>query len=124
MDMKAITIIIDQLSNMFEGSLAAGSPRVNDNLPVELNFEHEKDNLLKAKSQLKDIIAAGDLVIPQVHAQCSTRRVLTMDFEEGVYVTETDTIRKRWKLRTADISSLVSKVFCEQIYRHGFVRST
>lgn len=122
MDMKAITIIVDQLSNMFEGFTYRWlTKEMNDNLPVELNFEHEKDNLLKAKSQLKDIIATGDLVIPQVHAQCSTRRVLTMDFEEGVYVTETDTIRKRWNLRTADISSLVSKVFCEQMYRHGFV---
>ena len=52
----------------------------------------------------------------------AAQRVLTMDFEEGVYVTETDTIRNRWHLNTADISSLVSKVFCEQMaFGHGFV---
>ncbi len=122
MDMKAITVIVDQLSNMFEGFTYRWlSKEMNDNLPRELDFSHEKNNLLKAKRQLKDLIATGDLVIPQVHAQCSTKRVLTMDFEEGVYVTETDTIRNRWHLNTADISSLVSKVFCEQMYRHGFV---
>lgn len=122
MDMKAITVIVDQLSNMFEGFTYRWlTKEMNENLPRELDFEHEKNNLLKAKQQLKDLIDTDDLVIPQVHPECSTKRVLTMDFEEGVYVTETEKIRNQWQLRTADISSLVSKVFCEQMYRHGFV---
>ena len=44
-----------------------------------------------------------------------------MDYEEGVYVTELDTIKNKWGFNTGDISTLVSTTFCEQMYRHGFV---
>jgi aarF domain-containing kinase len=122
MDMRAITVIVDRLSDVFDGfSYRWLTKEMNDNLPRELDFTGEKANLLRAKHNLREFIDSGDLVIPRVHDQACTRRVLTMDYEEGVYVTDTRTIKKQWGLSTGDIASTVSRVFCEQMYRHGFV---
>jgi len=122
MDMKAITLIVDALSNLYEGFTYRWlSKEMNDNLPKELDFNNERDNLNKARILLSSLIATGDLVIPTAHTEASSKRVLTMDFEEGVYVTDMNTIKNKWGLNTGDISTLVSTTFCEQMYRHGFV---
>jgi predicted unusual protein kinase regulating ubiquinone biosynthesis (AarF/ABC1/UbiB family) len=43
-----------------------------------------------------------------------------MSFEDGNYITDLENIKKL-NLNKNDISMLVSKIFCEQMYRHGFV---
>ena len=122
MDMKAITLIVDLVSGLFEGFTYQWlSKEMNDNLPKELDFSNEKANLLKAKDMLRGLVETGDLVIPAAHDQGCSARVLTMDYEEGVYVTDLRTIKDEWGLDTGDISTLVSTTFCEQMYRHGFV---
>jgi hypothetical protein len=96
--------------------------------------------------------------VPILYKEHSRTRVLTMSFEEGIYVymhiyisiymyiyihiyinvyiyvyiyicvyiyignyiTDLENIKKL-NLNKNDISMLVSKIFCEQMYRHGFV---
>ena len=50
------------------------------NLPQELDFEHEADNLNKCRVLLKDMIDSGDLALPEVVKV--SNRVLVMSFEE------------------------------------------
>ena len=121
-DMKAITLIVDIVSNLFEGFTYQWlSKEMNENLPKELDFTNEKANLNKSKELLYGMVSTGDLVIPATHEKCCSSRVLTMDFEEGVYITDLHTIKNKWGLKAGDISTLVSTTFCEQMYRHGFV---
>ena len=120
-DMKAITAVVDVLGRVFEDFQYAWLTReMNLNLPQELDFRVEQRNLLRATENMRDMIKRGDLVIPATHDALSSTRVLTMDFEEGVYISEVAKMRDMG-LQPADVSHVVSTVFCEQMYRHGFV---
>jgi aarF domain-containing kinase len=121
-DMLAITKCIDFISYLFPDDFQYQwlTREMNTNLPLELNFETEIHNSIQAKENLHKFILSGDLVIPEVHKALSNSRVITMDYEEGCYVNDVNTI-KNMGLRTADVAKLVSTTFCEQIYRHGFV---
>jgi aarF domain-containing kinase len=120
-DMRAITIIVDLVSRIFEGFTYNWLSReMNTNLPLELDFLLEAKNLLKCRDDLQGLIQTGDLVIPSVYPAATSKRVITMSFEDGTYVTDLPGIAKM-KLKTSDISRLVSKTFCDQMYRHGFV---
>ena len=119
-DRRAITVLVDLVSRMFEGfSYTWLTREMNINLPLELDFVHEVYNLEKAKGFLSDLIASGDLAIPSAHKELCSERVLTMDFEEGCYVSDVSKIQAQG-INTADVARLVSLVVCEQMYRHGF----
>lgn len=119
-DMLVITLLVDLVSRVFEGfSYTWLSREMNANLPQELDFENEANNLEKSARLLRGFVASGDLVIPAAHRALSSKRILTMDFESGCYVTDVEEI-DRMGLKTADVARLISLVFCEQIYRWGF----
>ena len=119
-DMYVITVLVDLISRVFEGfSYTWLSREMNSNLPQELDFKNELGNLQKAARTLKGLIDAGDLVIPQAHRELSSKRVLTMDFEAGCYATDVAEMQ-RLGIKTADVARLISRVFCEQIYRFGW----
>jgi len=119
-DMYAITVLVDLVSRIFDGfSYTWLSREMNINLPLELNFEHERLNQLRAREFLKDLLNSGDLAIPISHEKLCSKRVLCMDFEEGCFVSDVPEIQ-RMGLETGDVARLVSLVFCEQMYRHGF----
>ena len=46
----------------------------------------------------------------------ASERVICMSFEEGKYITVEGAI-KNMGLKEADVAKLISKIFCEQIYR-------
>ena len=66
------------------------------------------------------MIKDGDVAIPESFIQLSSSRVLTMSFEDGCYITDQETLVKE-KIQPAHIARTVSKMFCEQIFKHGFV---
>jgi len=120
-DMWAITACLNIVSYLFdEFDYKWLSKEMNINLPIELNFNNELLNLNKAKLNLKSFIDSGDLIIPNVYESLSSKRVLTMTYEEGCYVNDVKSIKEQG-LNPSHVASLVSKTFCEQIYRHGFV---
>lgn len=118
-DMAAITFVIDVVAYLFKGfSYKWLAREMNINLPMELNFLNEVKNIEKCRHNCIKLIQSGDLVIPQVYQ--ASERVLVMSFEEGFHVTDIKNL-KHSKLRPDQVSELVSKTFCEQIYVHGFV---
>lgn len=118
-DMYTITLLVEVVSKLFGLSYTWLSREMNTNLPLELNFENELLNLEKARRLLNKMIVSGDLAIPMAHSHLSSKRVLTMDFEEGCYATDVAEIQ-RLGLQTGDVARLISTVFCEQMYRNGF----
>ena len=120
-DAIAITQVVKILGRLFESfSYEWLTKEMNMNLPIELDFLSEVRNLKRATFNLKSLIDRGDLVIPAVHEELSSTRVVTMDFESGVYMSDKDSIIKLG-LRPSDVAKIVSTTFCEQIYIHGFV---
>ena len=120
-DMIAITFLVRLVSNLFEGfSYKWLASEMNENLPKELDFKQELNNLKKCRHLLSNLIKTGDVAIPIPYEDKTSNRVLTMKFEEGSYVTDLDAIHKL-NLNPAHVARLISQTFCEQIFRHGFV---
>ena len=118
-DLVAITFLVEQLSQMFDGfSYLWLAREMNANLPLELNFEVEAANCNKCREQLADMISTGDVALPEIHK--SAPRVLVMGFEDGSFV-NTEGALQGMGLKESDVARTISRTFCEQIYRHGFV---
>jgi predicted unusual protein kinase regulating ubiquinone biosynthesis (AarF/ABC1/UbiB family) len=63
---------------------------------------------------------SGEVAVPTHIPALSSSRVLTMEFEEGSYVTDLEAIQKMG-LNKHEISRLVSKAFCEQMYVRTYI---
>lgn len=120
-DMVTITFLVDLIPYLFKGfNYKWLTTEMNKNLPLELNFENEKSNLEKCRTYLKDMIAKGVVALPEVKHELCSKRILTMSFEEGVYVSDRSKLLELG-LNPQTISRLISEIFCEQIFIHGFV---
>lgn len=85
-----------------------------------VTLAQEAANIARVRVLLADMVDAQDVVVPQVRAEWSSGRVLTMSFEEGFPCTDVAAMRASG-LRPAAVAQLLSLAFCEQTYRHGFV---
>ena len=90
------------------------SKEVNTNLPKEMNFCNEAANLKRAEALCDD----DSIRFPGVKA--ATRKVLVMDFMEGVKVTDVQSIREMG-ISTSSVAELVARFFCKQIFVDGFI---
>jgi aarF domain-containing kinase len=90
---------------------------VSENLPRELDFANEAENCTRTQLAFAD---RPNVVTPAVFKECTSSRVLTMSFEEGVYSNDIDRIRSM-NLNPADVASLIAEAFAEQIFVQGRV---
>ncbi len=82
----------------------------------ELNFEIEAHNALK----LAEIMAGNPLVkVPKVYPEFSSKRVLVMDFVEGVKIDNLDAL-KSFHVSTKKLSSTYFNSIMGQALLHGF----
>lgn len=124
LDRYVITQIIDHFLPFFfpnDFNYTWLTREMNANLPQELNFVNERENIEKCQVCLSRLIQTQDVALPTPKLDLCSQRVLTMSYEEGVYVTNKTKIVEEWGLNVQQISESISKVFCEQIYRGGFV---
>lgn len=89
---------------------------IQENLPNELNFLKECDNAERCRSNFAH---RKDIIIPTVYYGLTTPRVLTMSFEDGTYANRVHDIRAQG-IDPAAVARLVSEVFSEQIFVHGY----
>lgn len=61
-------------------------------MPKELDFKHEGQNAEKAAEHIRK--SGLTCIVPNVHWDHTTPRVLCMDFEEGYSVTDIDMMDK------------------------------
>mmetsp|Transcript_2372 Transcript_2372/g.3389 ORF Transcript_2372/g.3389 Transcript_2372/m.3389 type:complete len:678 (-) Transcript_2372:1160-3193(-) len=88
------------------------------NLPKELDFKHEGNNAEKAAEHMKK--TSLNCVVPKIHWNSTTSRVLCMDFEEGFSVTDLAQMEKSG-LNKRNLAVLISSVFQAQIFDDGFI---
>lgn len=60
--------------------------------------------------------------IPRVYWNLTTRRVLTMDFEEGGQVNDLQFIDQNG-IRREEVTSRLGEMYAHMIFKHGFVHS-
>ncbi|GJQ10648.1 hypothetical protein GpartN1_g2439.t1 [Galdieria partita] len=90
---------------------------IRENLPKELDFIHEARNAERCRTNFGNRL---DVTTPDIFWNLSSSRILTMSFEEGCRLDDAESM-KSVGLSPADVSRIVSEVFNEQIFLHGFV---
>lgn len=89
---------------------------LGNTIPLELDFVNEGRNAETAARHFK---RREDVAIPQIVWEYTTRRVLVMEFMEGIKITEVEALRAAG-VDLERISKLLVEVFCEQVLVHGF----
>jgi predicted unusual protein kinase regulating ubiquinone biosynthesis (AarF/ABC1/UbiB family) len=85
-------------------------------VPRELDFVNEADNAEAAARQFEN---RDDVRVPRIHRELTTRRVLVMEFIDGIKITDVDALARA----DVDVQRVVQtliEAYCEQILVHGF----
>ncbi|HEX5369553.1 MAG TPA: AarF/UbiB family protein [Dehalococcoidia bacterium] len=85
-------------------------------VPRELDFVREGRN---AEAIAANFAGAEDIVVPQIYWEYTSRRVLVMQFVEGVKITDRDGMR-RLGIDPADVAKVLIVAFSEMLLQHGF----
>jgi aarF domain-containing kinase len=86
--LESIVRVIDRVFDEFKWGWIVDE--IAPNLPKELDFKHEGRNGERAEKHLKQ--SGLDCIVPKVHWDHTTERVLCMDFEHGYSVTNIEEI--------------------------------
>jgi ubiquinone biosynthesis protein len=85
-------------------------------LALELDFIREADSADKVRALFAD---EGGVVVPAIHRDLTTRRVLTMEFVDGIKVTEREALVAAGLDPTAVMQRLM-RVYVRMILAYGF----
>ena len=85
-------------------------------VPRELDFEQEGR---AAERMARNLAARRDVRIPAVHWEWSTRRVLVMEYVEGIPISDVAGLRAAG-VDPQQVARLLLEVFTEQMLVHGF----
>ena len=85
------------------------------NIPQELDFINEGHN---AEIIAKNFAGREDIIVPRIFWEYTTRRVLVMEYLEGVKITDVDALQGAG-IDLQAVSQLVTDAYCEQLFLHG-----
>jgi len=85
-------------------------------VPMELDFVNEGRNCEQIR---RNLAGRSDVIVPRVYWECTSRRVLTMEFMEGTKVTELEGTG----IDRRAVAQKLIEVYCEQILRDGFFQA-
>jgi predicted unusual protein kinase regulating ubiquinone biosynthesis (AarF/ABC1/UbiB family) len=85
-------------------------------VPLELDFVHEGQNCERVRANFAH---RRDVVVPAIYWDLSRRRVLTMEFMEGIKITDVAGLQRAGIERQA-VAQKLTEIYCEQILGHGF----
>ena len=105
--------VIWMLPNLNVGEIVDDLRR---SIPQELDFVHEGRN---AERVARNFSGNPSVIIPRIYWAHSTRRVLIMEFIQGLKITDLDALREAG-LDFKAICSLFLRTYFEQIMIHGF----
>jgi ubiquinone biosynthesis protein len=92
------------------------SDELSANIPLELDFIHEGHN---AEAAARNFAGSDDIIVPEIYWDYTTRRVLTMEYLEGIKITDLASIDAAGIDRQA-IAQLLAESYLRQIFAHGF----
>lgn len=117
-DIDAVRFVVRLLAWAFpKFSYEWLADEVAANLPKELDFVEEGKNAEKCASHFS---YTDDIIIPKINWKHTNHRVLVMSFEEGVPACDTSAL-KSIGVSLPMTARLISKVFCEQTFVHGYL---
>jgi predicted unusual protein kinase regulating ubiquinone biosynthesis (AarF/ABC1/UbiB family) len=81
----------------------------------ELDFEEELKNIEKLRAKLID---DNDIVIPKAYKQFTTKKILTMEYIDGIKITNIEKIEKNGLDKKDIIKRLINNIF-KQVFVYG-----
>ncbi|VFQ81156.1 unnamed protein product [Cuscuta campestris] len=95
---------------------------VRESIPKELDFLVEAKNSVKCMDNFRKLSPhiANYVYAPRVYWTLSTSKLLTMEFMDAAQVNDVKVIQSL-AIRPMDVAKLVSEVFAEMMFKHGFV---
>jgi predicted unusual protein kinase regulating ubiquinone biosynthesis (AarF/ABC1/UbiB family) len=89
---------------------------MRNNIPLELDFIHEGHNAERIAEGFADV---DDVIVPKIYWDYTTKRVLTMEYIDGVKVTDFEGLQ-RIGVDSAEVAKIIVYAFAEMIIKHGF----
>jgi aarF domain-containing kinase len=117
-DVEAVSAVVKLVSRAFpDMPLWWVAEEIAPNLPIELDFCQEANHA----ERCRQLYANDERVrVPHVLPHLSSKRVLTMSFEDGCSITDVEAIRAM-NLSTQAVAELLAETFNRQMYQAGFV---
>lgn len=115
-DLSSISLLLRLLS-LLERNLnfAPIIQELSHNVPLELDFINEGHN---ADIIARNFAARDDIIVPAIIWEYTTRRVLVMEYLEGIKITDVAAMRDAG-IDPQAVAQLVTEAYCEQLYLHG-----
>ena len=89
---------------------------LSENAPLELDFIHEGHN---AETTAENFAGQDDILIPRIYWEHTTRRVLVMEFMEGIKITDVAALEAA-EIDVNATVQLLTESYLRQIFVHGF----
>lgn len=106
--------VLNRLEKSMDYTFVAEELRAN--IPKELDFINEGRN---AERMARDFHEDADILVPTIYWEHTTRRVLTMEYMDGIKITDVDAM-KAAAIDNRAVAELLVKSYARQIIRHGF----
>lgn len=115
-DLRNVRFLLRVLAQ-FERNLDFGPiiEEISQNVPQELDFINEGHN---AELIARNFAGREDIVVPKIFWEYTTRRLLVMEYMEGIKVTDLAAMH-RIGVDPQAVAQLVTNAYCEQLYLHG-----
>jgi aarF domain-containing kinase len=88
-------------------------------IPHELDFLEEASNCERLSGMLSKKFK-NSVICPKIYWDLTSKKILTMEFLEGIKVNDPIGL-SQLNVNASQVAQLLSEVFCEQIFIHGFV---
>ncbi|KAJ3082250.1 hypothetical protein HK102_001835, partial [Quaeritorhiza haematococci] len=124
-DTWTMQILSDLVQSLFpEFRLGWIVTEFRSNLVQEFDFRHEATQSERTNARFAIASGRGNAVrCPRIRWDLTTKRVLTMEFVDGVKVDDVDSLVKKLGVRPKDVGRLLAEVFAEMIFVHGVLHS-
>ncbi|KAJ3208217.1 hypothetical protein HDU67_006937 [Dinochytrium kinnereticum] len=120
-DLLAFRVVTYCLEKIFDLPLYWSASYIEDHIRQEVDFENEARNAEKAAKSISEVPSLASRVhVPTVHWPLTTKRVMTAEWIEGTRFSDTERVIAEG-YDTQDLMTVMVEVFCDQIFRSGFV---
>ena len=106
--------VLNRIDRSIDYSFVADELRAN--IPKELDFVNEGRN---AERMAADFADDPDVLVPAIYWEHTTERVLTMEYMDGIKITDVEALREA-DIDTRAVARLLSKCYARQVLELGF----
>jgi predicted unusual protein kinase regulating ubiquinone biosynthesis (AarF/ABC1/UbiB family) len=112
-NIRVLVTILGRLDRALDLSFIA--EEMERMIPLELDFINEGHN---AEAIAANFAGVEDVVVPRIYWEHTTRRVLTMEYVDGVKITDIEAMQSQG-IDTAEVAKVLIVAFSEMLLSHG-----